>query len=76
MNKLKNLIQDNYFDDNDVTLVSTMYYLTIENYYILRDEILKAEQHLLRLINYYFESRSKEVYMKLLNYSDYLECML
>lgn len=70
---LEKLKEDNYDNDKHHTLIKTMHNLTIENYYILRDEILKAEQHLLRVINYYFESKSKETFLIMLNYCDYLE---
>ena len=41
---------------------------------MLRDEILKAEQHLLRILKFDFDSKSKEAFLILLNYVDLLDC--
>jgi len=41
---------------------------------MVRDEILKAEQHLLRILKYDFELKSKESYLILMNYVDIFDC--
>ena len=76
---LKLLTNDDYKQDSSI-MIQMIPNLTLDKvishlnqYSILRDEILKAEQHLLRILNYEFESKTKELYIILVNYADLLE---
>ena len=47
---IENLIKEDYTENQ--TIIHTMYNISLDNYIILKNDILSAEQHLLRVLNY------------------------
>lgn len=55
------------------TIIKTMFGISLSNYRIMKEEILLAEQHLLRLLSFSFKNMSKSVLIKLVNYSEQIK---